>query len=170
MKTNFQKVEVERFSVVTARPFGEVVDRLAARVGHPDMVAFNRDMATAKTSADLKQVVFKAVGSHGMMEFIRFNMGEVLRMEQGDKAPRIQRFVIGNPLIMKEMAKHVPDAASYAPVTILIAEYPDGVHLSYDRMASYLAPYKNAQALKVATDLDNKIETLLLQVAESSEV
>jgi hypothetical protein len=40
------------------------------------------------------------------------------------------RFVIGNPLIMKEMAKRVPDAGSYAPVTILIDERPDGVHLS----------------------------------------
>ena len=42
---------------------------------------------------------------------------------------------------MKEMAKTVPDAASYAPVTILIDERADGVHLSYDSMASLLAPY-----------------------------
>ncbi len=50
------------------------------------------------------------------------------------------RFMIGNPLIMKEMAKHVPDAGSYAPVTILVDQRPDGVHLSYDNMASLLAP------------------------------
>jgi hypothetical protein len=50
------------------------------------------------------------------------------------------RLLIGNPLVMKEMAKHVPDAGSYAPVTILIDERPDGVYLSYDRMESALAP------------------------------
>jgi hypothetical protein len=75
------------------------------------------------------------------------------------------RFIIGNPLIMKEMAKHVPDAGSYAPVTILVDARQDGVHLSYDRMASFLAPYGNARALAVAGDLDSKIETLLRETA-----
>ncbi len=75
------------------------------------------------------------------------------------------RFVIGNPLIMKEMAKHVPDAGSYAPVTILVDERPDGVHLTYDKMASLLAPYGNPDALAVARDLDSKIENLLRESA-----
>ena len=61
------------------------------------------------------------------------------------------RYVIGNPLIMKEMAKHIPDAGSYAPVTVLVA---DGVHLSYDKMASFLSPYRNSNALSVARDLE----------------
>ena len=69
--------------------------------------------------------------------------------------------MIDNPLIMKEIAKHVPDAGSYAPVTILVDERPDGVHLSYDKMASLLAPYGNPKALAVARDLDSKIENLL---------
>jgi hypothetical protein len=69
---------------------------------------------------------------------------------------------------MKEMAKHVPDAGSYAPVTILIDERSDGVNLSYDKMASFLAPYENKEALKVAQDLDLKVENLLNQAAASS--
>ena len=62
---------------------------------------------------------------------------------------------------MKEMARHVPDTGSYAPVTILVDERPDGVHLSYDKMASLLAPYGNPDALAVARDLDAKIENLI---------
>ncbi len=75
------------------------------------------------------------------------------------------RLVVGNPLIMRQMVQHVPDAGSYAPVTILVDERPDGVHLSYDRMASFLAPYGNAEALKVAQDLDSKVEALLALAA-----
>ena len=41
----------------------------------------------------------------------------------------------------------------------------DGVHLSYDRMASLLAPYNNSEALNVARDLDAKVENLLRQAA-----
>lgn len=34
------KIEVERFSVISSRPFENVVATLKAAVGHPDMVQF----------------------------------------------------------------------------------------------------------------------------------
>jgi hypothetical protein len=75
--------------------------------------------------------------------------------------PKIVRLLIGSPLIMKEMAKHVADAGSYAPVTVLVDERADGVHFSYDKMTSLPAPYENREALEVARDLDRKVEDLL---------
>jgi len=66
---------------------------------------------------------------------------------------------------MKDMAKHVPEAASYAPVTVLVDERSDAVHLGYDKMASLLAPYGNAEALGVARELDAKIEKLMRDAA-----
>ena len=48
------------------------------------------------------------------MEFIRFDVGEVLGKER--KVPAEEPAArVGNPLIMKEMVKVVADAASYAP-------------------------------------------------------
>ena len=41
----------------------------------------------------------------------------------------------------------------------------DSVHVSYDGMASSRSPYGNAEALKVAGDLDAKVEALLASVA-----
>ena len=99
------------------------------------------------------------------MLFMQLDQGAVLQKETGQDTPRIIRLLIGNPLIMKEMAKHVPDAGSYAPVTVLVDERADGVHLSYDRMASLLAPYGNRGALEVARDLDRKVEDLLRNAA-----
>ena len=66
---------------------------------------------------------------------------------------------------MREMVKHVPDAESYTRVTILIDERSDGVHISYDRMASLLPPYENAEGLSVARNLDAKVEALLASPA-----
>ena len=156
------QITLQRFSVVSRNPFETVVAKLGATIGHPDMRDFSRDVTAAKTFAELEEVIHKAIGTSGLMEFTRFNIGEILRKESGAETPRILRLVVGNPLIMKQMATHVPDAASYAPVTILIDERPDGVHLSYDRMASFLAPYGSAEALKVAQGLDSKIEALLM--------
>ena len=105
------------------------------------------------------------LGRTGLMLFAEFDLGNILRRETGSKTPNIIRLVVGNPLIMKEMVKHVPDAGSYAPVTILIDERSDGVHVSYNKMESYLLPYGNAAALGVARNLDTKITTLLHECA-----
>jgi uncharacterized protein (DUF302 family) len=160
-----KKVEVERFSLTSSKPFDAVVATLEAAVGKPDIVEFAKVTGAARTFADLERAVHEALGRTGMMMFIKLDHGMFLRKETEFNTPRIVRFVIGNPLIMKEMVKHVPDAGSYAPVTILVDERPNGVHLSYDRMASFLAPYRNAEALAVARDLDSKIESLIRESA-----
>src|SRR5471030_3003132 len=126
-----RKIDVERFEIISRQPFDRVLKALEARMGHPDMTRFQPDMAAAKDFAELERVVQTAVGDFGLMEFARFNIGLVLRKESGRERPRIVRLLVGNPLIMKKMAVHVPEAASYAPVTVLIDERPDGVHLSY---------------------------------------
>lgn len=158
-------VKVQRFSVVSSKSFKDVLGKLDEAVGHPNMAAFRNDITSAKSFAELEAVVQKALGSAGLMEFTRFDLGEVLRKKLGERAPKSVRLVIGNPVIMAQMAEHVPDAGSYAPVTILVDERPDGVHLSYDKMASFLSPYGNPEALKVAQDLDIKVETLLTAAA-----
>jgi uncharacterized protein (DUF302 family) len=105
------------------------------------------------------------LGRTGLMSFVQVDHGAVVRKATGRDTPRMVRLVIGNPLIMQEMAKHVPDAGTYAPVTVLVDERPDGVHLSYDRMASFLAPFGNSDALEVARNLDKKVEGLLMEAA-----
>ena len=158
-------IQVQRFSVVSQRPFDEVIGRLTATIGRPDLKAFHDAVASATTLSELETVVRQAVGSSDLMEFARFDSGDVLRKERGSQGPRMLRLVVGNPLIMKEMAKVVPDAASYAPVTILIDERLDGVHISYDSMASLLAPYGHQDALNIAKNLDLKVEGLLQAAA-----
>src|SRR5262249_26890641 len=93
---------------------------------------------------------------------MELDQGAILRKESGLDRPGRVRLVIANTLIIEEMAKRVPDAGSYAPVTVLVDERPDGVHLTcdiYDEMARLLAPYGSANALAVARDLDSKNRT-----------
>jgi uncharacterized protein (DUF302 family) len=160
-----KRIEVQRFTVTSSKSFQDVLAKLHAAIGHPNMATFRTDMTSAKTFAELEAAVQNVVGSASLMEFVRFDLGEVLRRKLGERAPKSVRLVIGNPLIMAQMVEHVPDAGSYAPVTILVDERPDGVHLTYDTMASFLASYGSAKALKVAQELDTKVETLLTTAA-----
>jgi uncharacterized protein (DUF302 family) len=160
-----KKVEVERVSLTSSKPFDAVVASIKAAVGQPDMAKFRQTAASAQSFAQLERVVQEGLGRTGLMLFMEFDLGAILRRESGLETPKIVRFVIGNPLIMKEMVKHVHDAGSYAPVTILVDERRDGVHLSYDKMASLLAPYGSPEALGVARELDTKIENLLREAA-----
>jgi uncharacterized protein (DUF302 family) len=158
-------IEIERFSLTSSNPFDQVVAAIDAAIGHPDMAEFARSSREARSFAELKSAVEKGLSEAGLMLFMQLDHGAVLRKETGRDTPRMIRFIIGNPLIMKEMAKHVPDAGSYAPVTVLVDERADGVHLSYDKMESFLAPYDNAAALEVARELDRKVEQILQQAA-----
>jgi len=141
------------------------VAALDAVIGHPDIAEFARLSQEARTFVELKSVVENDLSEAGFMLFMKLDHGAVVRKETGRETPRIVRFILGNPLIMKEMVKHVPDAGSYAPVTVLVDERADGVHLSYDSVASLLAPYKKYDALEVARDLDGKVEDLLRHAA-----
>lgn len=163
-------IAVERRVVVSSRKFEDIIASIDAAIGHPDMRAFWKEIAATSTYPEMEAVVQRAIGPSGLMEFTRFDHGQFLRKAQSVTSaaatPRIVRIVLGNPLIMMAMARHVHDAGSYAPVTLLIDEREDGVHLSYDAMASYLGSYSQPDALKVARELDAKIEALMSSAAE----
>jgi uncharacterized protein (DUF302 family) len=160
-----KKIEVQRFTAISSKSFQDVLAKLDAAIGHPNMAAFHNDMTSAKSFADLEAAVQKVIGTAGLMEFARFDLGEVLRRKLGERARRSVRLVVGNPIIMAHMVEHVPDAGSYAPVTILVDERSDGVHLTYDKMASFLSTYHSPEASKVAQALDSKVEALLSAAA-----
>jgi len=160
-----KRINVERVSVTSRKSLQDVLSKFDAAVGHPDIEEFWKCVAAAETRPEMESFIQSALGPSGFMEFARFDHGGVVHKGKPGGAAGVFRLVIGNPLIMREMVKHVPDAGSYAPVTILIDERPDGVHLTYDRMASFLAPYENAEAMKVARDLDAKVESLLSAAA-----
>ena len=162
---NSRQIAVERFDIVTNKSFEQVLLELEKGIGRPDMNTYFEQKAAAQSFEEYALLVNGAVGTADLMEFIRFDPGAVLRKDPAAKAFKMARIIAGNPLIMKQMTEHVPDAGSYAPVTIPVSEREDGVHLSYDSMSSYLAPYQNALALEVARGLDEKVIRLLEQAA-----
>src|SRR5579863_6511174 len=52
-----RKIEVERFSLTTSKPFDEVVAGVNGAIGHPDMAECVRSTHEARSFAELKSAV-----------------------------------------------------------------------------------------------------------------
>ena len=152
---------VQRLSLISDKPFASVLAAIRDGIGHTDMDKFWAKIWSADSFQKIESIVKPALGPTGLMEFGEFDDGAFIRKDRGEITPQSMRLLIGNPLIMKQMTELVPDAAAYAPVTVLIDERDGRVHVSYDRMASLLSVYNNPGATKIAESLDAKIETLM---------
>jgi uncharacterized protein (DUF302 family) len=155
------QLKVDRLSLISDKPFESVLAVIKGGIGHPDMTQLWEEIWSAASFQGVEALVTAALGPTGLMQFGEFDDGGFIRKDRGAGTPQALRLLIGNPLIMKQMTELVPDAAAYAPVTILIDERDGKVHISYDRMASLLAVYNNPGATKIAEALDTKIETLM---------
>jgi hypothetical protein len=65
-----RKIEIERFSLTTSKPFDEVIAGVNGAIGHPDM-AFGRLALEARSFAELKSVVERSLGKAGLMLFMQ---------------------------------------------------------------------------------------------------
>ena len=65
-----RKVELERLSVISARPFDEVVAAIKASIGNPNMAEFVRSTQGAESSADLEAAIQPVLGRAGLMLFV----------------------------------------------------------------------------------------------------
>ncbi|MDT5104999.1 MAG: hypothetical protein QOI25_2512 [Mycobacterium sp.] len=159
-------VEIRRVTITSTEEFDDVVAAVYAGLGRvSDFGGLVRRWGAAGNRYDFDAVVEPVTGSSGLIEFMSLDLGAVLAVRDPDRSARILRIIAGNPVTMSRMTATVRDAGSYAPVTILVVEGPDGVTLSYDRVASAIALYAGHAASVVAEDLDEAVLTLLRDAA-----
>ena len=68
-KMTIAKVEVERFSLTSLKPFDAVVAALKSAVGQPDVVEFFKETRATSSFADLERVVRSGLGRTDLMLF-----------------------------------------------------------------------------------------------------
>jgi hypothetical protein len=163
-----REVQMRRHVFDTDRSFSDVLDGVFGGISRPDIKTLFGELAASTSYEEFTSLVRQAQGSAGLMVFLPLNLDRVLALDPG--APdwhgrRLVRLIAGNPVTMGQMTRHVADAGSYAPVTILLEERPDsGTRVSYDSVASALAPYHDPAAAQVAAQLDAEVLALLRQV------
>ena len=157
-------IPVRRHVLTSERPFQVVLDGIYDGISQPDIGALFARLAASTSYEEFTALVGQAQGSAGLMRFLHLDDDHVLALDpQTDQAGRrLVRLIAGNPVTMGQMTRHIADAGSYAPVTILIQELAGGgTQVAYDTVTSAIAPYQNAAVSQVAHRLDTEVLTLL---------
>jgi len=159
------QVPIRRYTIESERPFADVLGGIFGGISRPDIGTLFSDLEASTSYEQFSSLVQQAQGSAGLMRFWQLDLDVALTLDpqaQDQAGCRLVRLIAGNPVTMGEMTRHVADAGSYAPVTILIQELPDGgTRVAYDSVASAIAPYYDAAASEVARRLDTEVLTLL---------
>ncbi len=162
------EVLVRRHVFDSERPFASVLDGVFGGISQPDIGLLFSKLAASTSYEQFSSLVAQAQGSAGLIRFLQLDLDHALTLDPKalDRAGRrLVRLIAGNPVTMGEMTRHVADAGSYAPVTILIEETREGgTRVAYDSVASAIAPYHDAAASEVAQRLDTEVLRLLRQV------
>ncbi|GAB3398502.1 hypothetical protein GCM10027515_03840 [Schumannella luteola] len=155
------QVVVERHDLVSSRDFATVRDAVHAGLGHPDFPVLAARLAGIADPAEFRAVVAGAAGPAGLMIFLELDLGAVVARDPDAVAFRAVRIIAGNPVTMESMVRTTPQAAAGAPVTILVFERDDGVHLRYDTCTSLAGAELTPDAAAHAAELDRAVLELL---------
>jgi hypothetical protein len=163
------EVRVRRHVFTSERPFAKIKDGIYGGISQPDIGSLFRRLAASASYEEFASLVRQAQGSAGLMRFLELELDQALAIDpqaESSAGLGLVRIIAGNPVTMGEMTRHLPDAGSYAPVTILIQGLPNGgTRVAYDSVASSIAIYDDPAATKVAENLDTEVLTLLRQVS-----
>ena len=121
------EVLVRRHVFDSERPFSQVLNGIFGGISQPDIGALFGKLAASTSYEQFSSLVRQAQGSAGLIRFLQLDLDPVLTLDpqaQDWAGRRLVRLIAGNPVTMGGMTRHVADAGSYAPVTILIQQLP----------------------------------------------
>jgi hypothetical protein len=129
-------VVMHRFVFASDRPFDRVLAGIFSGISQPDIAQLFSNLEASGTYQQFSSLVEQAQGSADLMRFWQLDLDHALTVDAEATdwtGRRLVRLIAGNPVTMGQMTRHVSDAGSYAPITILVKEHgrrnPRGLRL-----------------------------------------
>jgi uncharacterized protein (DUF302 family) len=163
-------ITIEHIVVASNQPFEKVIDALEARLGSVEnWRTIGQHLIAANASQEqVAQTINEHIGTSGFTLFYKVEHSHLLSLV--GKTSRAIQYTIGNPLLAIQMTKHMPEAALYAPLRLVVYENEDGrTFVAYDNFVSLLVQYQREEVTRVAQIVEQKLETLVAEVTTESE-
>ena len=158
-------ITIEHVVVASEQPYEKVIDALKARLGpRQDWAAIGQQAAA--THASWEQFTKEAethIGASGLTLF--YQVEHSLLLSLVGKTSRATQYTIDNPLFATQMTRHMPEAALYAPLKLVVYEDEEGrTFVAYDNFISLLVQYQREEITQVAREVEQKLEALIAAV------
>jgi uncharacterized protein (DUF302 family) len=98
-------------------------------------------------------------GPTGLVALSRLDQGALLSLEGEPLEATL--YLVGNPIVAREVTRHEPAAALYAPFRVAVYRDTTGVHIAYDKPSSIFASLGSSGIDVIAVELDDKIRTVV---------
>ena len=107
--------------------------------------------------SEVQAAVDARVGPTGLVALSRLDQGALLSLEGEPLEATL--YLVGNPIIAREVTRHAPAAALYAPFRVAVYRDTTGVHIAYDKPSTVFASLGSSGIDVIAVELDDKIRT-----------
>lgn len=103
----------------------------------------------------VETVIQRTAGPTGLLALARLDSGALLSLSRRPLDATL--YLVGNPIIAREVTALEPGAALYAPFRVAIYQDANGVHVAYDQPSSVLKSLGSQAVDRIAVELDEKI-------------
>ncbi|GAB1544339.1 hypothetical protein NUACC21_70150 [Scytonema sp. NUACC21] len=156
--------------VSSNKSFEQVAEAIEsiAMAGKMDLEVVEQIVLASKSWDEFREAIASKIGSSGLMTFTKIDHGSLMSLaSQGVKA---KLYVIGNPLIAKQMLEQNLGVGLYVPLRLFVYEDQEGrTQITYDKPSSLLKEFQNEKISAVAQMLDRKLEELAIAAAGVAE-
>ena len=107
-------VPVRRYIIESERSFPDVRDGIFGGISRPDITSLFGDLEASTSYEQFGSLVRQAQGAAGLMRFWQLNLDVGLTLDlltSHRTSRRLVRLIVGNPVTMGEMTRHVPTPA-----------------------------------------------------------
>jgi uncharacterized protein (DUF302 family) len=164
-------INSEHIVVESSQPYEKVIDALEARLGTEQgwVAALQSSFAVNPSWEQVAQTIEEYMEPSGFALFYKIDHSPLLSLL--GKASRASQYTIGNPLLAIQMSGHIPEAALYAPLKLVVYDDEEGkTFVAYDSFVSLLSQYQREEITQVAQIVEQKLEALVAEVTAESGV
>jgi uncharacterized protein (DUF302 family) len=149
-----------RIIASSVRSFEQVVQKIEELTGRFDNQAFVEIVRSQQSVEQVKQAAKAMTGESGFMIFSVLEHGKLLSL--GTQPQKAKLYILGNPLIAREMFQEDASMGLYVPLRLFVYESEgDQTCLAYDQPSSLLSQFENQKINAIAASLDQKLELIV---------
>lgn len=154
MKINY---EAERVTHDSARDFTTTRMRFDTLVPAWDNDTSVELVLAEAAWSEVEAAVSARAGPTELVALTRLDQGRLLSLSGEPLEATL--YLVGNPILARQVLHHDPAAALYAPFRIAVYRDTAGVHIAYDTPSSVFASIGSPEINAIAAELDDKIRT-----------